>query len=256
MEPPAKILLLDPYDFTRTAFAEYLTAKGFDVCQAACIRDALKAAERWDPDLIVLDIGWPRGGGVAFLKRIAPRRGRPRWPVLIVTAETDLAEFCAEIPVEGFLPKSIYGGELLRKIREILSRRARVADVVARPVRTRILLGDDDAVLAANIRLALERAGYEVEVATSGPAVIERARALDHDLIVLKEVLSGMNGSSVAASLKSTGKTRETPIVLYDQAPLSGQHRLEARKPEGVAAFVPTVEAAVVLQEVERLLKA
>jgi len=210
--------------------------------------------EDWPPDLVILDIDLPPKVGLPFLKELI--RGRRKCPVLVFTALEGMDEFCRGLPIDGFLRKTLYGNQLLSVIDKLFRKIASVEDVDAQVVHAQVLLGEDDPDIADNIRQTFHRKGYDTDVAASGPAVIERAPLLRPDVIVLKEVLFGMNGSIVAAGLKSTGMARKVPIVLYDKAPPVGEfHKFELAPPDGVDAFVASSEAALLLRAVDRVLR-
>jgi CheY-like chemotaxis protein len=150
----------------------------------------------------------------------------------------------------------MYGQELLQAVERILKPEEAAAEAEALPMLRHVVLAEDDAGIAANVRHSFELKGYEVEVLASGPEVLDRVADLHPDVIVMKEVLSGMNGSLVAAGLKSTGRLREVPIIVYDEPPAVGEfHRFELKPPEGVDAFVATSEAVLLLRAVDKLLR-
>lgn len=250
-----RILLVDRYQLSAVTFTQYLRLHGFAAEHADSPDKALEVIEAWPPDLIVLDIDLPPKEGLPFLKRLI--RGERKCPVMVFTALEGMDEFCRGLPIDGFLWKSLYGNQLLTAIDRLFRRIEDVEDVETRVVHAAVLLGEDDMDIAENIRQTFHRKGYDTDVAGSGPGIIERAPLLHPDVIVLKEVLSGMNGSLVAASLKSTGPLRKVPIVLYDEPPPVGEfHKFELKPPEGVDAFVASSEAALVLRAVERVLEA
>src|SRR5215216_6854670 len=70
----------------------------------------------------------------------------------------------------------------------------------------RILVGDDDPLLAAALRRPLAYEGFEVEVAVSGEEAL--GRALDHppDLVILDVLLPGIDGLEVCRRLRQAGE--------------------------------------------------
>jgi DNA-binding response OmpR family regulator len=69
----------------------------------------------------------------------------------------------------------------------------------------RILVIDDDDVLAQAVAVGLRRKTMAVDVATDGVAGLERAQLTDYDVIVLDRDLPGMHGDDVCAELIATG---------------------------------------------------
>jgi len=66
----------------------------------------------------------------------------------------------------------------------------------------RILWIDDEIDLLRPFVYALKDKGYEVETATNGPDGIEQAKARDFDLVLLDEIMTGMDGLEVLRRLK------------------------------------------------------
>ena len=77
---------------------------------------------------------------------------------------------------------------------------------------SRILLVEDNRDYAATLAANLEREGYEVAVAPNGAEGLERARAIEPDLIVLALMLPGMSGYTVLQRLRDAGY--ETPVLI------------------------------------------
>jgi two-component system, OmpR family, alkaline phosphatase synthesis response regulator PhoP len=75
----------------------------------------------------------------------------------------------------------------------------------------RILVVDDEAQLVRVLRGYLERAGFAVEVAFSGPEALRLARQASPDLIILDLMLPGMDGLDVCRALR---KDSEVPIIM------------------------------------------
>jgi DNA-binding response OmpR family regulator len=79
-------------------------------------------------------------------------------------------------------------------------------------VAERILIVEDDAHLAAGLRYNLEKAGYAVSHAASGPDGLQSARDLHPDLIVLDLMLPGLDGFDLLGTLRDEGV--RTPVII------------------------------------------
>ena len=77
---------------------------------------------------------------------------------------------------------------------------------------SRILLVEDDEVLALTLRDDLELEGYTVEVVADGPAASERARSGQFDLVLLDVMLPGRDGFEVCRDVRRAGL--RIPIIL------------------------------------------
>jgi DNA-binding response OmpR family regulator len=67
---------------------------------------------------------------------------------------------------------------------------------------TTVLLAEDDAAIAEPLSRALQREGYDVEVAADGASALERVRVGDVDLLVLDLGLPGMDGLEVCRRVR------------------------------------------------------
>jgi two-component system copper resistance phosphate regulon response regulator CusR len=76
----------------------------------------------------------------------------------------------------------------------------------------RILVVEDDSVIANLIQKGLERARYEVEVAGDGAAGLKKALGGRYDLIILDLMLPGRDGWSVCAALRE--RREVVPILM------------------------------------------
>ncbi|MDR7273398.1 response regulator [Catenuloplanes atrovinosus] len=81
------------------------------------------------------------------------------------------------------------------------------------PERGRILLIEDDVRSAELIRTYLVKAGYRVEMATSGESGLNAARLNPPDAILLDVVLPGIDGWSVIRELKNDGLLATIPVL-------------------------------------------
>ncbi len=73
--------------------------------------------------------------------------------------------------------------------------------------KLRILIVEDDAAIAAGLRLNLKHEGYAVTVATDGEAGLKQALDEVPDLIMLDVMLPTMNGFEVLRELRRRGST-------------------------------------------------
>jgi two-component system response regulator MprA len=75
----------------------------------------------------------------------------------------------------------------------------------------RILVVDDDPMVATTIQRVLRPEGYEVDVAHGGPEALERVKARRPDVVVLDVMMPGMDGLEVCRRLRTD---HELPILL------------------------------------------
>src|SRR5947208_15298895 len=76
----------------------------------------------------------------------------------------------------------------------------------------KVLVIEDDRVIAGNIRSHLEAARYEVEIASDGETGLQRALNGKYGLIILDLMLPGRDGLSVCEALRR--RRNAVPILV------------------------------------------
>jgi DNA-binding NarL/FixJ family response regulator len=111
---PSTVLIVDDHAGFRTVARTLLEAEGFDVvAESATGGEALEAAERLEPELVLLDIGLPDVDGIEVAGRLT-RRARP--PAVVLTSSRDSSDYRNLIErsgARGFIPKAELCGERL-----------------------------------------------------------------------------------------------------------------------------------------------
>ncbi len=217
-----KILLIDDDTSLLTTLSDFLSFEGYDIITADSGEAGLDRLETVTPDLIILDMSMPGMGGVGFLKKISDAYGKPSHPVLVLTARANMAEFFANVDVDGFVAKPCDPNDLLMEVARIIFLRSggehAGADSSRVPHDAKILLGEDEPMVRDRLAHVLSEAGYRVECVMRGPDLLELAIVSHPDLVVLKQILPGMNGDKVAEMLKLMPNTQQIGVVLYDDS--------------------------------------
>lgn len=94
-KPPVRVLIADDNSDARLLIHTFLSLLGFEVRTAADGLEAVRCAERFKPDLVLLDLWMPTMDGVEACYRL--RRGPcpPPIPIFAVTADPDRARTIA-----------------------------------------------------------------------------------------------------------------------------------------------------------------
>lgn len=168
------ILIADDESIIRLGLKSMLEGMGHQVLAATNGREAMRMAERQQPDLAVLDIHMPYTDGLQAARAITSVRPLP---ILILTAysEQDLIERAADLPIQGYLVKPVQPEELRAAItvavkrfdesRALATRTAQLeADLAARKLIDRAKgklmqsgLSEEAAYLALQTRARRER---------------------------------------------------------------------------------------------------
>ena len=86
----------------------------------------------------------------------------------------------------------------------------------------RILVAEDDTVIAEFVAQGLREAGFVVDVAATGPAGLQKAIGGDYDAAVIDVMLPGLDGLSLIEELRA--RKVQTPVLI-----LSARHTVDDR---------------------------
>jgi len=248
------ILLVDDEKHLLISLKDYLSYEGFEVTVAQSGEEAIEKLKSLSPSLIILDISMPGMGGLGFLKLISTSDGKPRYPVLVLTARAMMANFFGNLDIDGFIAKPCEEAELVKTVRAILSRKRTLSEKQQRKIK-KITLAEDDGKTSETIVSVLKNAGYDVNMVASGPEVLEKAAAEKPDLLMMKEILPRLNGSAVAALVEVMPSLSSTPIIIYDNSrPESDTSAAKFSRLKCVKRFLPTADAERLLKAVQEIL--
>lgn len=249
-ESKRKLLLVDDDTSLLITLRDFLRFEGYDVVTAESGEQALVTLEDITPDLIILDMSMPGMGGIGFLKKILDD-GKPRYPVLVLTARANMAEFFADVEVDGFIAKPCDPQDLLMEVTRIIFMRRGEKRAAASGMRKRLVLGESDMGFASTLTSWLRDNGYMVEHCMKGPEALESAIVNRPDAIVLNEKLDGMHGSSVGEMLSVMPNTNAIPIVIYSESGHTAKSVTSNQQGGGVVALVPSVDVKEIGRHVD-----
>jgi CheY-like chemotaxis protein len=119
---PCILMIDDDHGFTRSAKLALERTGDYFVCEENDAAKAHDTAQRFKPDLILLDIAMPKTDGGEVAARIQSDPGLRRVPIVFLTALVTKEETKAGLRIEGhaFLAKPISLAELIEGIEENL----------------------------------------------------------------------------------------------------------------------------------------
>jgi DNA-binding response OmpR family regulator len=120
---PKKILIADDDVNLVKVVADRLRAAGYDVATAGEADQAIEAARAERPDLILMDINMPAGGGYAVLDNLRKFPETSHIPVIIFSGqdpEEIIKKTVENLRVADYIFKPFRSEELLTKIRRVL----------------------------------------------------------------------------------------------------------------------------------------
>lgn len=118
------ILVVDDSADMVEALSLLLEENGYIVKSAYNGQQALDLIdeEKYEPDLIILDMNMPKMGGIAFYHKIANLHdGTSRFPVLILTGRDSLEDLFRDFKVDGFMTKPFQFDDLVKEINRIFA---------------------------------------------------------------------------------------------------------------------------------------
>ena len=110
-----RLLVIDDDVAVVSVLRTILTDEGFDVLTADSGFRGLEILQEATPDLIILDLKMPGMSGMGFLNEILGADGKPKYPVLVLTAHGTMSGFFQNIDIDGFMLKPLRGDLLVGK---------------------------------------------------------------------------------------------------------------------------------------------
>ena len=123
--PQSKILIVEDDPGISRALGIRLRASGYEVVSAEDGVGGVAAVERHDPDLILLDISMPAGGGFFVAEHVMKRPETKRAPIIFVTATKapGVRERAEEFFPAAYVEKPFESQDLLATISNVLGSR-------------------------------------------------------------------------------------------------------------------------------------
>lgn len=181
--PEARILVVDDEPNITDLVATALRYVGFEVSTASSGHEALAAASRFRPDLMVLDVMMPDVDGFEVTRRL--RSEGQRIPVVFLTARDATEDKVAGLTVGGddYVTKPFSLEELVARVRAVLRRSLGEADDSAR-LRFADLEMDEDTyeVWRAGQPVALTATEFKLlrYLLLNARRVLSKSQILDH----------------------------------------------------------------------------
>ncbi len=118
--PASRVLVVDDEPTVREVVAEYLRRDGYEVCELDRGDTVQQTVERFQPDLVVLDIMLPGANGLDLLR--AGRTGGV--PVILLTARSEETDrvLGLEFGADDYVTKPFSPRELVARVRTVLRR--------------------------------------------------------------------------------------------------------------------------------------
>ncbi|MFL5894251.1 MAG: response regulator [Thermoleophilaceae bacterium] len=200
-----RVLIVDDHELFRAGVRTQLEPHVDIAGEAATVDDATRLIAETSPDVVLLDVHMPDGGGVEVLQRAAALADPPRFLALSVSDAAEDVIAVIRAGARGYVTKSISGGELVDAIE-----RVRGGDAVFSP------------------RLA----GFVLDAfADAAPAALEDDAEVDsltpREREVLRHLARGYLYKEIAQRLGISVKTVEAHVsAVLRKLQLSNRHQL------------------------------
>ena len=188
MPERVRVLLVDDHRLFRSGVRSELGDDVDVVGEAGTVTDAVEAVLRLRPDVVLLDVHMPDGGGRAVLEGVAGRAGSTRFLALSVSDAAEDVIGVIRAGARGYVTKTVSGTELADAVRRVAG-----GDAVFSPRLAGFVL---DA--------------FAAPVAPSVSSDLDLLTARERD--VLRLIARGYTYREVAAELFIAGKTVETHV--------------------------------------------
>ncbi|MDD5044693.1 MAG: response regulator [Candidatus Omnitrophica bacterium] len=120
----SKVLIVEDNLVTANATGRAITDLGHEVIIAQDGYLGTKFAFDKNPDLIILDLALPGGGGFSVLKNIRLSVNTRHIPVVVVTGSSDeqLKKDILGLSIEAYLEKPVELGKLIEAVKKVLEK--------------------------------------------------------------------------------------------------------------------------------------
>jgi DNA-binding NarL/FixJ family response regulator len=198
-----RVFLVDDHDLFRAGVRAELGDAVELVGEAATVTDAVPLIKELDPDVVLLDVHLPDGGGQAVIAGVAPERPGVRFLALSVSDAAEDVIGVIRAGARGYVTKTISGPEL--------------ADAIHR-------VAEGDAVFSPRLAgFVLDAFGAGERV--GGDAELDELTARERE--VLRLIARGYRYKEIAARLHLSVKTVESHVSsVLRKLQLSSRHEL------------------------------
>lgn len=198
------VVIVDDHSLFRAGVRSELDGLVDVIGDAATVEDAVACIVQLEPDVVLLDVHMPGGGGLEVLRQVAEKRPVQRFLALSVSDAPEDVIAIIRAGARGYVTKTISGEEL--------------ADAVRR-------IADGDAVFSPRL------AGFVLDAFAAGAAPVEVDEELEQltarEREVLRHIARGYLYKEIAARLNISTKTVEAHVsAVLRKLQLSSRHEL------------------------------
>ncbi|PWS36503.1 PleD family two-component system response regulator [Falsiroseomonas bella] len=238
----ARVLVVDDIVANLRLLEAKLLNEYYEVSVAGSGQEALALVQRWQPDVVLLDVMMPGMDGYEVCRRLKAQSATAHIPVVMVTALTDQAERVRglEAGADDFLSKPVDDATLFARLRALL-RMKQVLDAwrlraeTARDLGFEPTPGPSASVAGARALLVLgepaeaellgdmlRRDGVEASASADIAGAWDAIRRELPDVVLISLAPDGGDALRFASRLRAETLTRDVPVVLVADASQKG----------------------------------
>ena len=119
MNSEPSVVIVDDHAIFRSGVKAELEGKVETLGQAETVEDAIRAISELEPDVVLLDVHMPGGGGVQVIEQVSKTRPQQRFLALSVSDDPKDVIAVVRAGARGYVTKTITGDELAEAIRRV-----------------------------------------------------------------------------------------------------------------------------------------
>jgi DNA-binding NarL/FixJ family response regulator len=197
-----RVVIVDDHELFRSGVRTEIGGDVEVVGEAATVGEAIELIVAVDPEVVLLDVHLPDGGGEAVIAGVARERPGVRFLALSVSDAAEDVIGVVRAGARGYVTKTISGDDLTEAVRRV---------------------AEGDAVFSPRL------AGFVLDAFSSGEAVrdseLDELTARERE--VLRLIARGYRYKEIAADLHLSVKTVETHVSnVLRKLQLSNRHEL------------------------------
>jgi len=115
-----RVLIVDDEEGFRDGVADLLQMEGYTVSVARDAVEAVRVLPVFRPEVILLDLRMPNLDGEGFLRGMSGLPASRGVPVVLISAQEDLAQIASRTGAAGYLSKPFEAPQLLSLLEKVL----------------------------------------------------------------------------------------------------------------------------------------
>ncbi len=206
-----KILIIEDEEVAANLLVKRLSEQGFETMSVRDAQSGIKQAHQFKPDVIILDLLLPGGGGEGVLRNLELSVYTNKIPVIISSAveEESIRYRLLNYKIAAYLHKPLDTNLITSEINKILARPGKAVKT-----KKKIIIVDDDADIFQAVEYNLVAGGIEVISAKDYGQALTQVQLHWPDLVLIDLNTDNPTFRRLIKKLREEGTFKSIPIVL------------------------------------------